>query len=61
MIDPTRRLGIGRQAKALGIGRGSVHDLPRPASDADLALMRPTCELHPEDPFAGIRSRAAGC
>ena len=41
MIDRTHRLGVGRQAKALGIGRGSVYYLPRPTPDADLALMRP--------------------
>jgi hypothetical protein len=30
MIDPHHDLSISRQAKALGISRGSVYDLPRP-------------------------------
>jgi putative transposase len=55
MIDRTNRLSIGRQAKALGISRGSVYYLPRPASDADLALMRRIDELHLDYPFAGSR------
>ena len=55
MIDRNHGLGIGRQAKALGIGRGSIHDLPRPTPDADLALMRRIDELHLEYPFAGSR------
>jgi len=40
MIDREHSLSVGRQAKALGISRGSVYYLPRPTSDADLALMR---------------------
>jgi len=55
MIDRDHGLSIDRQAKALGINRGSVYYLPRPVSDADLALMRRTCELHLEYPFAGSR------
>jgi putative transposase len=55
MIDRTHRLGVGRQAKALGIGRGSVYYLPRPTPDADLALMRRIDELHLDHPFAGSR------
>jgi len=31
-----------KQAKALGISRGSVYSLPRPVSAADLAIMRRT-------------------
>ena len=53
MID--HRLSVRRQAKALGISRGSVYYLPRPTSDADLALMRRIDELHLEYPFAGSR------
>ena len=30
MIDRNHRLSVGRQAKALGISRGSVYYLPRP-------------------------------
>jgi putative transposase len=55
MIDRTHRLSISRQAKALGISRGSVYYLPRPMPDADLALMRRIDELHLDYPFAGSR------
>ena len=40
MIDRSHKLSLARQAKALGISRGSVYHLPRPTSDADLSLMR---------------------
>jgi putative transposase len=55
MIDRDHGLSISRQAKMLGISRGSVYYLPRPTSDADLALMRRIDELHLEYPFAGSR------
>ena len=55
MIDRSHDLPVTRQAKALGISRGSVYYLPRPVSDADLALMRRIDELHLEYPFAGSR------
>lgn len=55
MIDRDHGLSLGRQAKALGISRGSVYYLARPTSDADLALMRRIDELHLEHPFAGSR------
>ena len=55
MIDRDHGLSLGRQAKALGISRSSVYYLPRPTSDADLALMRRIDELHLEYPFAGSR------
>jgi putative transposase len=55
MIDRDHRLPISRQAKALGISRGSVYYLPKPTSPADLALMRRIDELHLEHPFAGAR------
>ena len=55
MIDRDHGLGITRQAKALGLSRGSVCYLPRPASEADLVLMRRIDELHLEYPFAGSR------
>jgi putative transposase len=55
MIDRDHGLSLGRQAKALGISRGSVYYLPRPISDGDLALMRRIDELHMEYPFAGSR------
>ena len=55
MIDRDHGLSVSRQAKALGISRGSVYYLPRPTSDADLKLMRRIDELHLEYPFAGSR------
>ena len=55
MIDRTHDLSIAKQAKALGISRGSVYYLPRPVPAADLAIMRRIDELHLEFPFAGSR------
>jgi putative transposase len=55
MIDRNHDLSISRQAKVLGISRGSVYYLPRPVSDVDLALMRRIDELHLDYPFAGSR------
>ena len=40
MIDRNDKLSISRQAKLLGISRGSVYYLPQGASQAELALMR---------------------
>ena len=39
MIDRTHDLSIAKQAKVLGISRGSVYYLPRPVPAADLALI----------------------
>ena len=55
MIDRNHELSITRQAKALGISRGSVYYSPRPVSKAELALMRRIDELHLDYPFAGSR------
>lgn len=55
MINRDHDLPITRQAQLLGISRGSVYYLPRPVSDADLALMRRIDELHLEHPFMGAR------
>lgn len=55
MIDREHDLPITRQAKLLGVSRGSVYYLPRPISAADLALMRRIDELHLEHPFMGVR------
>jgi putative transposase len=55
MIDRAHELPITRQAAALNISRGSVYYLPRPVSDADLAIMRRLDRLHLEFPFAGSR------
>ena len=55
MIDHHHALPVARQAKALGISRGSVYYRPRPVSDADHGLMRRMDELHLEHPFLGSR------
>ena len=55
MIDRQHDLPLSRQAKVLGISRGSVYYLPRAVSAADLALMRRIDALHLEYPFAGSR------
>ena len=55
MIDRHDQVSITRQAQLLSISRGSVYYLPRPLSDADLALMRRIDELHLEHPFMGAR------
>jgi putative transposase len=55
MIDRNHDLSITRQAKALGVSRGSVYYSPRPLSKAILALMRRIDELHLDYPFAGSR------
>ncbi len=55
MIDRSHQLSITRQAKALGISRGSAYYRPRPVSEVDLGLMRRIDELHLDYPFAGSR------
>src|SRR5450631_3099180 len=55
MIDRKHDLSITKQADILQISRGSVYYLPRPVSDADLAIMRRLDRLHLEFPFAGSR------
>ena len=55
MIDRSHQLSITKQAKALGISRGSAYYRPRPVSSTDLALMRRIDELHLAYPFAGSR------
>ena len=55
MIDKTHDLPVSRQARELGISRGSVYYLPRPVPAADLKLMRRMDELHLDYPFAGSR------
>src|SRR5215207_3045663 len=55
MIDRSHDLSIAKQAKALGISRGSVYYRPRPVPAADLAIMRWMDELHLALPFAGSR------
>nr|WP_234992341.1 IS3 family transposase [Roseisalinus antarcticus] len=55
MIDRTAKLSVGRQAKVLGISRGSVYYQPRPVRAGDLKLMHRIDKLHMEFPFAGSR------
>ena len=55
MIDRNDDLPVSRQAKVLGISRGSVYYSPRPVSADDLALMRRIDELHLDYPFGGSR------
>ena len=55
MIDRMHALPVIRQARELGISRGSVYYLPRPTSLPDLAIMRRLDELHMDFPFAGSR------
>ena len=61
MIDRKHGLPITRQAEVLRISRGSVYYLPRPVSEADLAIMRRLDRLHLEFPFAGARICKAFC
>ncbi len=55
MIDRNHPLPISKQAKAIGISRGSVYYRPRPVSEQDQKLMRQIDRLHLEYPFAGSR------
>ena len=55
MIDRDHKLPLARQAKAVGISRGSIYYRPRPVGEAGLGLMRRIDELHLEYPFAGSR------
>ena len=55
MIDRNHKLPITHQAKLLDVSRGSVYYLPKPVSQADLALMRRLDELHLKHPFMGAR------
>jgi len=55
MIDRNHQLPITRQAELLSISRGAVYYVPRPISEAELALMRRIDELHLAHPFMGTR------
>ena len=60
MIDRAHDLPIAKQAEVLRISRGSVYDLPRPVSEADLAIMRRLDRLHGrQGRLAGRRVRRA--
>ncbi len=64
MIDRHHDLSITQQASLLGISRGSVYYLPRPVSEADLALMRRLIAAYTApgalvlDPFLGSGTTA---
>lgn len=55
MIDRKAKLSLSRQAKVLGISRGSIYYQPQPVTDADLKLMHRIDQLHMEFPFASSR------
>ena len=55
MIDRDHKLPLARQAKAVGISRGSIYYRPRSVGEAGLGLIRRIDELHLEYPFAGSR------
>ena len=55
MIDRDHKLPLARQAKVVGISRGSIYYRPRLVGEAGLILMRRIDELHLEYPFAGSR------
>ena len=55
MIDRNHDLTLTRQAKLLGMSRGSVYYLPRSTSAAELDLMRRLDELHLNHPAMGSR------
>jgi putative transposase len=55
MIDRTHPLPLTRQARALGVSRGSLYYVPRPVADADLGVMRRLDALHLDFPYAGTR------
>ena len=61
MIDRNAKLSLSRQAKVLGISRGSIDYQPQPVGDADLKLMHRIDQLHMEFPFAPFRDIASQC
>ena len=55
MIDRGYALSVTKLVEAAGFARSTVYYLPRPASAADLELMRQIYSLLLEFPFAGAR------
>jgi putative transposase len=55
MFDRQHALPLAKQAKALGISRGTLYYASRQVPAADLALIRRIDNLHLEYPFAGSR------
>ena len=48
-------MSVARQCRALGIGRRSAYDAPRPVPQRDLDLMRAIGEIHTAEPTFGAR------
>lgn len=61
MIDRESKLSIGRQARFLGISRGSVYYLPKPVSERDLDLMKRLDRLHLKTLMTGMGIEAVYC
>ena len=55
MIDKAHELPVSRQATLLKISRGTVYQVPKPVSAADLAPMRHIDKLHLQPLFMGAR------
>jgi putative transposase len=55
MIDRSHDLPVSKQAELLDISRDAVYYVPKPISEADLALMRRIDELHLQHPYLGAR------
>ncbi len=60
MIDRSHEHSVTRQAKLVGISRGTVYYLSQPVAEADLVLMRRIDELHLEYPWAAPSDRFFG-
>ena len=56
MIDRDHKLPLARQAKAVGISRGSIYYRPRPVGEAGLGLMR-RIDDHLETKNCGTRGQ----
>ena len=55
MIDRNHALPVIRQARALGVSRSSVYDIPQPVPAEDLNLVRRLDEMYLDHPCAGAR------
>ena len=55
MVDREDKLPVTRQCQLLSLNRSTVYYQPKPASDADLKLMRRIDEMHLQRPFYGSR------
>jgi putative transposase len=52
MIDPSHKLSVTRQAKALGMSRSAAYYSPKDPSEANIAWMTRIDRLHLNCPFA---------